>query len=211
MQRESKSSTERKSLVEGGAGAPMSYPGEDLWPSNTIPPGSHYTQAEWDAARQGDGHQRFEVMEIQSSQKSMLIQLAIPELVSSRKMVNGVIVTQTREVASDGAEQSTINSLLRQIYSDCLLVSSDSYPRFFGATEADFTWQASRYRVIRPRTDYLHSERAFRVGAKLTGESFEEQPKAEIICAKPQTLEIGLQDSDNSDDTENEQTFSPSS
>ena len=209
MQRESKGSTERRPLVERGAGAPVAYPSEDVWPSNTIPPGSNYTEAEWKAARHGDGNQCFEVIEIQSAQKSMLIQLVVPELVSTRKVVNGVMVTQAHEAVSDAVEQAGINSLLRQIYSDCLLVSSDSYPTFFGATEADFTLNSARYRVIRPRADYIDPGRSYRVGAKLTCAMPAAPSKVEIVRKEPLLEKISLQDCNNSDDSEKENNFFP--
>lgn len=214
MQRESKANVERIPLIEGAVGAPRSYPGEDLWPSQTIPPGSNYTEVEWEIARGGGGKEQFDVIEVQSSQRSFLMQLAIPELIITRQMVNGVMVTQTQEVpdVSDAlVKYPAINALLRQVYSNCLLVASDSFPMFVGATEADFILNFARYRVIRPRLDYLDPERAFRVGAVMEVNIKEAagKPVSEIRSEAPTILENTLQDYNVSDDSEKEPNFSP--
>lgn len=165
LQRESKASSERVPLVLGAVGAPKAYPNEAQWPSQIIPPGSHYSEEEWQVARVDVSGQTFEVIEIQSAQKSFLMQLAIPERVTTQQIKGNVLVAKTQEVCDLLVDQPGINSLLRQIYSDCLLVSNDSFPSFPGATEADFILNSARFRVIRPRQDYLDAARSYRVGA----------------------------------------------
>lgn len=167
LQRESKGSTERVPLVEGAVGAPKLYPSESMWPSHVIPPGSRYSAVEWQAAREDASRNRFEVVEIQSAKKCFLLQIAIPEQVTSGALVAGKWVTTTCDVEDANVKLAGVNSLMRQFYSNCLLVSMDSFPEFPGAVEADFINNSVRFRVIRPRTDYLDSNRAYRVGAAM--------------------------------------------
>lgn len=170
LQRESKSGAERVNLVEGGPGAPKGYPSVDAWPSDCIPPGSHYGPAEWEAAREGVDGQLYEVIELQSPDRSRLLQLCKPKQVLLQTVVNGMLVNSYEDQWPDSPENQKfstgLNHCLRMLYSDCLLVTKDSFPDFPSATEADFTYDLLVCRVIRPRRDYLDETRAFRVGAR---------------------------------------------
>lgn len=183
LQLESKGSSATRRLVPDGPAAPAGYPEVEEWPDEHIPPGSHYSKEAWSEARTDEQGNMFDVMEIQGSQKSMLIQIHKPQVIVSRKIADGKLINCYEDVYPEGIKPNGLNKIMRQIYSDCLLVALDSFPSFPAAAEAKFVNNGVEFRVIRPRVDYTDINRFYRVGAKMamtTGalDDLENEPEA---------------------------------
>lgn len=164
-------SDEAHPLTQGGPGAPLGYPGVDLWPCDDIPPGSRYTQAQWQAARQDDAGRQFAVVELQTSQSTCLIQIPIAPAAPPQTVVvhkdGKPVVTTVRAAAPESG--NPLAHWMSALFSDCLLAAETSWPEFPGAAEQKFVHNASTFRVIRPRADYIDPARMWRAGAQWTG------------------------------------------
>lgn len=162
-------------LMAGGAPAPAGYPSEGDWPANDIAPGSLYNEAEWAAAEAPDenGFTAY-VVEMHLNGQACLFRCPRPKEVRRAVMVGATMQTQTEHQFPPQAASPGSTVMLGQIHSRCILVGMLTRPQFPAAAEGDVIWpavadgQAVRFRVIRPRQDYLLAEHAWRVGAKTT-------------------------------------------
>lgn len=180
--RESVQQHSSRSLIEGGPAAPDGYPDSQAWPDNNRPPGSRYSSEDWERARCDESGRRYAVLEMQSSKESMLVQ--IPLVLQSSEQTRArkrVVYKDGQPVVIEAAfeeniqpSDSSLAPLIAMAFSDCLLVTEDSWPQFKDAAEAKLVYNGIQMRVIRPRADYLDLERAWRVGSSLI--SFVEPP-----------------------------------
>lgn len=176
-----------KPLIDGGVPAPEKYPSPQDWPDNAIPPGSNFSQADWQAARIDEKGMQWDVIEIQNDQTSWLNCLPKPSLVMRQTIEAGKVKRTLVSVYSSKVTDPEVVSMLTQVFSDCLLVSKNSKPKFVGATEGQCIMGHTEYRVIRPRRDYLEPDRAFRVGAKISL-SIDRQQKSSESDMLPELL-----------------------
>jgi hypothetical protein len=165
LQLESRGSKSKKRLVEGGALAPEGYPDEAAWPSNITPPGSHYSEADWAAARTNANGVACEVMEFQVPDKSWL--MAIPKPIERVVTVSakGVNTKHIERDYPDGL--NAMGDFMQQFFPDCIWVAAAAFPTFPGATEVKCMRGEVAFHVIRSRVDYTDPARFFRVGVTM--------------------------------------------
>lgn len=173
LQAERRVSKGKSSLVTGGPAIPNGYPSEQEWTSNTIPPGSKYTQEQWRAARVNDAGVECAVLEFQVPNKSWLMQIPKP----FEQIVAEASGAVRKRIYPDGL--SNIGDAIQQVFSDCIWVASTAYPQFPGASEATCVRDGIVFHVIRPRCDYTDPGKFWRTGATITVESSEENAEAE--------------------------------
>lgn len=181
LQRASKGSGSKKQLVEGGPSAPEAYPSVQEWESNTIPPGSKYSEQDWALARKDPATgAEFAVIEYQVAEKTWLMQIPKAydkEVVVSMSKREGVVKRFERVSPQD---LDPIADLTGQIYSDCIFVSPDAFPQFPGAAEVKCIHDEAAYHVIRARADYTDPTRFFRVGAVLKVQTTKDEDVSNI-------------------------------
>jgi hypothetical protein len=165
LQLESRGPKSKKQLVEGGALAPEGYPDESEWPSNITPPGSHYSEADWAAARTNANGVACEVMEFQVPDKSWLMQIPKPVERVLTVPVKGVNTKIIDRDYPDGL--NAMGDMMQQFFPDCIWVAEAAFPTFPGATEAKCMRGEVAFHVIRSRVDYTEPARFYRVGTKM--------------------------------------------
>jgi hypothetical protein len=164
LQLAARTAVSTRTLVEGGPVVPQRYPNPDQWESDTIPPGSHYNADEWAAARIDSGGHACDVLEIQKKDRAYLVQMVRPQEVITKTVQGGQVHATTTKVMPDGVSSAFSAVYIGMLFSDCIWVTTDSYPQFPEAIESG-AHLAVGFKVIRPRTDYLDPARAYRVGA----------------------------------------------
>lgn len=155
-------------LVDEGPRVPRNYPAADVWPSDAIPPGSRYSAAEWAAARTDEQGRAYGVVEMQTGTSSWLAQYLKPEIVETRRVVNGKVVEATERKYPADFQEPGMCEMLGQLFDGCIWLSPRAVNTFPGSAEASVTLTDLPYAVVRSRLDYTDPDRYFKVGTTVT-------------------------------------------
>lgn len=161
--KESRGNQELCELAAGCGLAPSTFPTQEQWPSDEIPPGSNYSPEQWLlAADNGRNH----VIEMQDRNESCLLAFPAGRVVT-RPSAGGVVTTS---VEYDGECPTDTGVMLCMAFSGCTLVAEGAYPRFPGAMGPRAHVVNGRvFRAIRPRKEYQDPDLAWRCNSTFSG------------------------------------------